>query len=224
MFSGRVSSWNLRDRHMADTLDHSPATWAASGRRLRRSSCGRTTPTSVTPGRARRPTRPPECEPEAVRRPARSRARFAARRRARLRSGVPSPRRRAAPAAWVWPAPRSAAAALVTRPRGQLLQRRAHHPARAAPRGPEVDQRGHGRALGDLGEVVVARVGDPRQRLVAVTAAGGAGGCRGDPVSAPAVRALDQVRHARPPFRAAFRPPPRPCRSPRARRRPARHG
>ena len=54
MFSGRVSSWNLRDRHMADTLDALAGHLDPAARRSpRRSWCGRTTPTSATPGRPR---------------------------------------------------------------------------------------------------------------------------------------------------------------------------
>ena len=49
MFGGRVASWNLRDRHMADTLERArrPPRRAAAGRA--RSSSGRTTRTSATP-------------------------------------------------------------------------------------------------------------------------------------------------------------------------------
>jgi hypothetical protein len=48
MFRGRVSSWNLRDRHMAETLDALVAHLDAEGAAARRSSSGRTTRTSAT--------------------------------------------------------------------------------------------------------------------------------------------------------------------------------
>ena len=48
MFRGRVSSWNLRDQHMVDTLDALMQHLAAAGR-IRRSWSGRTTRTLVMP-------------------------------------------------------------------------------------------------------------------------------------------------------------------------------
>ena len=50
MFRGPVSSWNLRDSHMAETLDALIAHLERRGARARRSS-GRTTRTSATPAR-----------------------------------------------------------------------------------------------------------------------------------------------------------------------------
>ncbi len=49
MFGDPASSWNLRDRHMAETLDRSPTTSAATASG-RGSSSGSTTPTSATRG------------------------------------------------------------------------------------------------------------------------------------------------------------------------------
>jgi erythromycin esterase-like protein len=57
MFRGRVSSWNLRDRHMVEPWMRSPSTSAASGGSAPGSWCGRTTPTSATPARPRSPPR-----------------------------------------------------------------------------------------------------------------------------------------------------------------------
>src|ERR1700735_5065684 len=54
---------------------------------------------------------------------------------------------------------------------------------------------GNGRGLGDLGEVVLARVGDPRQRLVAVAALRVPRRRGGHPVPAPAVRARHPLVH-----------------------------
>ena len=48
MFRGRVSSWNLRDRHMAETLEALIAHLDAADGHGRRSSSGRTTRTSAT--------------------------------------------------------------------------------------------------------------------------------------------------------------------------------
>src|SRR3569833_1059263 len=53
---------------------------------------------------------------------------------------------------------------------GEALQRGADHAAGPAPGRPHVDQRRYGRALGDVGEVVVTGVGEPRESLVADTA------------------------------------------------------
>ncbi len=51
MFLEEVSSWNLRDRHMAETLEALVAHLGRAGRRARRSSSGRTIPISATRGR-----------------------------------------------------------------------------------------------------------------------------------------------------------------------------
>ena len=51
------TSWNLRDRHMADTLDSCSDASRPPRRRRPRSSCGRTTPTSATRARPRWPAR-----------------------------------------------------------------------------------------------------------------------------------------------------------------------
>jgi erythromycin esterase-like protein len=52
MFRGRTSSWNLRDTHMADTLDALVEHLRARGAPARW-WCGRTTPTSATPATRR---------------------------------------------------------------------------------------------------------------------------------------------------------------------------
>ena len=53
MFRGRVSSWNLRDRHMAETLEALVEHLDRRGDGRRRSSSGRTTRTSATRARPR---------------------------------------------------------------------------------------------------------------------------------------------------------------------------
>ena len=53
MFGDRAASWNLRDRHMADTLDQLLAHLDRHGGAGRRSSCGSTTRTSATRARPR---------------------------------------------------------------------------------------------------------------------------------------------------------------------------
>ena len=128
----------------------------------------------------------------------------------RRRPGGRPPPRRAAPAASAPRAPRSAAPAGAPRRSstltslmlagpfgGQLFQRGADHPAGPAPRRPEVHQHRDRGPLRDLGEVVVARVGDPRQEVVAVAALRHAVGHGGHPVALPAVRAGDDTRPRR---------------------------
>jgi hypothetical protein len=71
------------------------------------------------------------------------------------------------------------ASALCAQLPGELLEYWADHPAGSAPGRPEVHEHGN---YSVLGEVVVARVDDPGQRLVAVAAAGTSRGRHRNPV------------------------------------------
>lgn len=75
----------------------------------------------------------------------------------------------------------------------ELVQHRADHAARTAPRRPDVDQNRERPGVGNLRERAVISLRDPRQRLVTLSAAGcSASGCW-HPVLATAVLALDHV-------------------------------
>src|SRR3954449_3693054 len=80
---------------------------------------------------------------------------------------------------------------------GDPLEGGAHHPAGPAPGGPHVDQHRHRRMLDDVGEVVVAGVGEPGQRLGPVAAPRDAGGRVRHPLALLAVRAREDVRFLR---------------------------
>src|SRR5690348_17955213 len=81
-----------------------------------------------------------------------------------------------------------------TRSWGELLQRGADGAAGPAPGRPHVHHDGDGGRFGDLGERVVARGGNPGQRLVAVAAPGGSARGGRNPVHPAPVRAPDQLR------------------------------